>query len=108
MEFTYGYTYDIDNNNYDNIKIKTMNDYFKNVDLIIKNKIDNMPSQRNTADKSAIFIGYVHDALSDAQEQLRTLFNEYTKDKNLSKQEIDQMNEYNRKSIQSIISYSNT
>tara|TARA_R110000868_G_scaffold407718_1_gene689442 strand:- start:235 stop:492 length:258 start_codon:yes stop_codon:yes gene_type:complete len=85
-----------------------MNDYFKNVDLIIQNKINNMPSQINTADKSAIFIGYIHDALSDAQDQIRTLFNEYTKDKNLSKHEIEQMNEYNRKSIQSIISYSNT
>lgn len=85
-----------------------MEEYFKKVDLIIQSKIDNMQLQRNTAAKSAVFIGHIHDALADAQDQLRNLFNEYTKDKNLSKKEIEEMNQYNRKAIESIISYSNT
>lgn len=80
-----------------------MDEYFKKVDLILQSKIDKIPVKRNTAEKSFIFLKTFNECLDEIQNELRTLFDEYTENKKLSESEISQLNNYNKESFASFI-----
>lgn len=75
-----------------------MNDYFEQVDLILQNKIDKMPSQRNTAAKFYTYMSVYEQCGIEMQDELRTLFNNFTESYNLSEKEVYELNDYNKKS----------
>lgn len=75
-----------------------MNDYFEQVDLILQRKIDKMPLQRNTAAKFYTYMIVYEQCGIEMQDELRTLFNNFTESYNLSEKEVDELNDYNKKS----------
>ncbi|TRX34087.1 hypothetical protein [Flavobacterium restrictum] len=80
-----------------------MDEYFKNVDLIIQNKINKMPLKRDTLDKAVAYLKTYNECIFEIQDELRDFFNEYTKTKPFSETEISAFNIYNRKSIEAFV-----